>query len=183
MTGSTSSIGSESVFFMIPSSLAPTEEGESTIVGSENLLMAYVHLAHNCWVGNRVILANSVNLAGHVSVHDFATIGGVTPVHQFVSIGSHAFIGGGSRIAQDVPPFVKVAGNPPKLGGINSVGLKRRGFSTDRRLLIKKAYCILYRSDLNVSQAVQRIEEELEQTPDITMFIDFISSSKRGITK
>jgi UDP-N-acetylglucosamine acyltransferase len=145
--------------------------------------MAYVHVAHNCWIGDKVIIANAVNLAGHVTIHDYAIIGGVVPVHQFVSIGAHAFIGGGSRISKDVPPFIKVAGNPPKVVGINSVGLKRRRFSIDRRVLIKKAYCILYRSELNVSQALHKIENELERSNDINMLIDFITSSKRGITK
>ncbi len=160
-----------------------TGEGESTVIGDKNLLMAYVHVAHNCWIGKNVILANAVNLAGYVNVHDYAIIGGIVPVHQFVSIGAHAFIGGGSRIAKDVPPFIKVAGNPPRVGGTNSIGLKRRGFTIEQRVLIKKAYCILYRSDLNVSQAVQRIEKDIPQTPEVKMFIDFICSSKRGITK
>lgn len=162
---------------------AATESGETTVVGDENLLMSYVHVAHNCWIGDKVIIANAVNLAGHVTIHDYAIIGGLVPVHQFVSIGAHAFIGGGSRISKDVPPFIKVAGNPPKVVGINSVGLKRRRFSADRRVLIKKAYCILYRNELNVSQALHKIENELESSNDISMLIDFITSSKRGITK
>ncbi len=162
---------------------AATNEGESTVVGNDNLLMAYVHLAHNCWIGSNVILANAVNLGGHVTVHDYAIIGGVVPVHQFVSIGAHAFIGGGSRIPKDVPPFLKVAGNPPRIGGMNSVGLKRRGFTIEQRMLIKRAFCILYHSDLNVTQALTQIEEELPHTPEIKMIVDFIRNSKRGITK
>jgi len=160
-----------------------TNEGESTVVGNDNLLMAYVHLAHNCWIGSNVILANAVNLGGHVTVHNYAIIGGVVPVHQFVSIGAHAFIGGGSRIPKDVPPFLKVAGNPPRIGGMNSVGLKRRGFTIEQRMLIKRAFCILYHSDLNVTQALTQIEEELPHTPEIKMIVDFIRNSKRGITK
>ena len=108
---------------------AATDEDESTVVGSNNLLMAYVHIAHNCVIGDNVILANAVNLAGHVVVQDFAIIGGLVPVHQFVTVGAHSFIGGGSRIAQDIPPFVKVAGNPPQISGLNSIGLRRRGFT------------------------------------------------------
>jgi UDP-N-acetylglucosamine acyltransferase len=160
-----------------------TGEGESTVIGSNALLMAYVHIAHNCVIGDHVILVNAVNLAGHVRVHDWAEIGGVTPVHQFVEIGSHAFIGGGSRIPQDIPPFVKVAGNPAAVAGINSVGLKRRGFSFEQRTLIKKAYFILYRSGLNVSQALGRIEAELPRSPEISTFVDFIARSKRGIIR
>jgi len=160
-----------------------TEEGESTIIGSNNLLMAYVHVAHNCCISNNVILANAVNLGGHVTVHDYAIVGGVVPVHQFVSIGAHSFIGGGSRIPKDVPPFIKVAGSPPRVSGINSVGLKRRGFTIEQRVLIKKAFCILYRSDLNVTQAVERIEHDLPDCPEIRVIVDFIRGSKRGITK
>ncbi len=160
-----------------------TGEGESTVIGSNNMLMAYVHVAHNCLIGDNVILANAVNLAGHVTVNDYAIIGGVVPVHQFVSIGEHSFIGGGSRIPKDIPPFVKVAGNPPRIGGINSIGLKRRGFTIEQRVLIKKAFCLLYRSDLNVSQALGRIKTELPRTPEIGTIIDFIENSKRGIAK
>lgn len=160
-----------------------TGEGESTVVGSNVLLMAYVHIAHNCIIGDNVILANAVNLAGHVHVHDFASIGGVTPVHQFVEIGKHAFIGGGSRIPQDVPPFVKVAGNPARVAGLNVVGLTRRGFTAEQRSLLKKAYVLLFRSGLNVSQALDRIDAELPRTDEISMLVDFIRASKRGIIR
>lgn len=160
-----------------------TGEGESTIIGSNVLLMAYVHIAHNCIIGDNVILANAVNLAGHVHVHDFASIGGVTPVHQFVEVGEHAFVGGGSRIPQDVPPFVKVAGNPARAAGLNAVGLTRRGFTAEQRLLLKKAYVLLFRSGLNVSQALERIDAELPRTDEISMLVDFIRASKRGIIR
>ncbi len=160
-----------------------TGEGESTVVGSGTLIMAYVHLAHNCVVGDNVILANAVNLAGHVRVHDFAAIGGLTPVHQFVEVGRYAFIGGGSRIPQDVPPFMKVAGNPTRVWGPNSVGLARRGFTAEQRVLLKRAYVILYRSGLNVTQALERIDAELPRTDEIALFVDFIRNSKRGIIK
>jgi UDP-N-acetylglucosamine acyltransferase len=160
-----------------------TDEGESTVIGNENLLMAYVHVAHNCILGDHVILANSVNLAGHVIIQDYAIIGGVVPVHQFVNIGAHSFIGGGSRIAKDIPPFVKVAGNPPRIGGINTVGLQRRGFTNEQISQIKQAYKYLYRSDLNVSQALELIENELSRTPEVMMLVDFINESRRGITK
>ena len=160
-----------------------TDEGESTLIGNDNLLMAYVHVAHNCLLGDHVILANSVNLAGHVIIQDYAIIGGVVPVHQFVTVGAHSFIGGGSRIPKDIPPFVKVAGNPPRIGGINIVGLQRRGFTNEQISQIKQAYKYLYRSDLNVSQALELIEKELPRTPEVMMLVDFINESRRGITK
>ncbi|MBN2185798.1 MAG: acyl-ACP--UDP-N-acetylglucosamine O-acyltransferase [Candidatus Krumholzibacteriota bacterium] len=158
-------------------------EGESTSVGNNCLLMAYVHLAHNCIVRDRVILSNAVNLAGHVTIDDWAIIGGMVPVHQFVSIGTHAFVGGGSRIPKDIPPYFKFAGNPPKVSGLNSVGLERRGFSIETRALLKKAYVFLYRSELNVSQAAEKIKEELDQTDEIKTLIEFICNSRRGLTK
>ncbi len=162
---------------------AATGEGESTVLGNSNLLMAYVHIAHNCVIGNNVILANAVNLAGHVKIHDYVIVGGITPVHQFVEIGAHAFVGGGSRIPKDVPPFIKVVGNPPKVNGMNSVGLMRRGFTLEQRVILKRAYCIIYRSGLNVSQAIEKIESELPQTEEIKLLVNFIKNSKRGITK
>ena len=160
-----------------------TGEGESTVVGSGALIMAYVHLAHNCVIGDGVVLANAVNLAGHVRVHDFAAIGGLTPVHQFVEIGRYAFIGGGSRIPQDVPPFLKVAGSPTRVWGLNTVGLARRGYTAEQRALLKKAYVILYRSGLNVTQALDRICADIPRTDEIAMFVDFIRASKRGIIR
>ncbi len=158
-------------------------EGESTVVGDGCLIMAYVHIAHNCVVGSSVILANAVNLAGHVRVHDFASIGGVTPVHQFVRIGEYSFVGGGSRIPQDVPPYLKVAGNPAQPAGLNSVGLRRRGFTLEQRSLLKKAYAVFYRSGLNVSQALERIEADLPPTEEIKRFVEFIRGSERGIIR
>lgn len=160
-----------------------TGEGETTVVGSNCLLMAYVHVAHNCILKDNVILANAVNLAGHVILHDYVIIGGMVPVHQFVTIGAHAFIGGGSRISKDVPPFVKVAGNPPKVNGLNSVGLQRRGFTSKQREMIKRAYNLLFRQGLNVSQAVEKIKTELAKTAETDMIVDFIENCRRGITK
>jgi UDP-N-acetylglucosamine acyltransferase len=160
-----------------------TDEDDETTVGNDNLLMAYVHVAHNCVVGNHVILANAVMLAGHVVVEDHAIIGGMTPVHQFVRIGAHAFIGGGSRIPQDIPPFVRCAGNPLRVAGLNSVGLTRRGFPPAVVAELKRAYRIIYRSDLNVSQGVEKVRTELESFPEVRAFVQFIESSERGIAK
>lgn len=160
-----------------------TSAGESTVVGDECLLMAYSHVAHNCLIGDGVILANSVNLAGHVTVEDQAIIGGVTPVHQFVRIGTHAFVGGGSRVPQDVPPYMRGAGNPMVVAGLNSVGLFRRGFSAASLKSLRLAYRYLYRAGLNTSQALERIEAELGDCAEIVRLLQFVRSSERGIVK
>jgi UDP-N-acetylglucosamine acyltransferase len=160
-----------------------TGEDEKTRVGSGNMLMAYVHIAHNCHIHDHTILANAVNLAGHVEVEDWAIIGGMTPVHQFVRIGRHAFVGGGSRLPQDVPPFVKVAGNPVAVAGINAVGLKRRGYDDEDVLNIKDAYRLLYRSGLNVSQALERLATDCRLTPSLEDLMAFIRRSERGIVR
>ena len=176
-------IGHDTVIREYATIHAATEEGESTLVGDNVLLMAYTHIAHNCRIGNHVILANTVNLGGHVRIDDFAIIGGGTPVHQFVTIGCHAFVGGASRVPQDVPPYVKVAGNPLRACGLNSVGMDRRGIPTEVRLELKRAYRILYRSQLNVAQALTRIARELKPYPEIHEFIEFVRSSERGIVR
>jgi len=157
-------------------------EGETTSVGAGCLLMAYCHVAHNCRLGDGVILANSVNLAGHVEVHDHAIVGGVTPVHQFVRIGAHSIIGGGFRVPKDVPPFARCGGYPLRVVGLNTVGLERHGFDEDRRAVLKRAYRILFRSGLNVGQAVERLRAEFGADDDVRTLIDFITTSERGIT-
>jgi UDP-N-acetylglucosamine acyltransferase len=159
-----------------------TEEGDVTRIGSDNLLMAYVHIAHNCEIGDHVILANAVNLAGHVKIEDHVGIGGVTPVHQFVRVGTHSFIGGGSRVAQDVPPYFLAAGNPLRVAGINQVGLERRGFSVETREALRRAYKILYRSGRNVRQALEALRAELPDIPEVRRLTEFVESSERGIT-
>jgi UDP-N-acetylglucosamine acyltransferase len=176
-------IGNDNTFREFTTVNVATNEGEKTLIGSQCLLMAYVHVAHDCAIGDEVILANSVNLAGYVSVDDCATIGGITPVHQFVKIGKHAFIGGASRIERDVPPFVKVAGNPPRVYGINSIGLERRGFTPERRAMIKAMFNVLYRNDLNVSQVLEQLKNGTFQDPERQILVDFLEASERGITK
>ncbi|HSG50239.1 MAG TPA: acyl-ACP--UDP-N-acetylglucosamine O-acyltransferase, partial [Longimicrobiales bacterium] len=153
-----------------------------TVVGSDCLLMAYTHVAHDCELGNHVILSNSVNMAGHVIIEDWVIVGGITPIHQFVRIGAHAFVGGGSRIPQDVPPYCRAAGNPSKLYGLNSVGLERRGFSPEVRRALKQAYRAVFMSGLNVSQGVARADETAPAIPEVKHFLDFIRNSERGIT-
>ncbi|MFQ6103791.1 MAG: acyl-ACP--UDP-N-acetylglucosamine O-acyltransferase [Candidatus Glassbacteria bacterium] len=153
-----------------------------TQIGSDCFIMAYVHIAHDCYIGDHVILANAVNMAGHVMIEDHVTVGGITPIHQFVRIGKYAFIGGGSRVNKDVPPFVRAVGNPLILSGLNSVGLARHGVPEDIRVELKRAYRIFFRSDLDISKALQRAREELKPYPEIQSFIEFIEKSKRGIT-
>ena len=155
----------------------------TTTVGKECLLMAYSHVAHDCILGDGVIMANSVNLAGHVEVGDYAIIGGVVPVHQFVKIGAHAMIGGGFRVQQDVCPYALVAGYPLKVTGINSVGLQRRGFSKEVTKELERAFKLLFFSGLNTSQAVERINSEVNLIPEVQQILDFIAKSTRGIVK
>lgn len=154
-----------------------------TVVGSKTLLMAYVHIAHDCIIGNNVILANAVNMAGHVTIEDFVSVGGMTPIHQFVRIGKYSFIGGGLRVPKDVPPYMLAADEPLTYEGINRVGLSRRGFSTQTMMQLRRAYKLIYRSKLNVSQAISQIESTMELIPEIQDIINFIKSSERGIIK
>ncbi len=153
-----------------------------TVVGSDCLLMAYVHIAHDCHLGDHVIVSNATQMAGHVSVGDWVIISGLVAIHQFVRIGAHAFVGGASRIAQDAVPYCRIVGNPPKLYGLNSVGLDRRGFSPDARSALKQAYRLVFKSDLNISQGVERARAEVEMTPEVTYFLEFIEASERGVT-
>ncbi|NIM19466.1 MAG: acyl-ACP--UDP-N-acetylglucosamine O-acyltransferase [Candidatus Latescibacteria bacterium] len=176
-------IGDDNIFREFVTVNCATREGEKTLIGSGCLFMAYAHVAHNCTIGNEVILANSVNLAGHVFIDDYAIVGGVTPVHQFVRIGKLAFIGGGSRIERDIPPFIKVAGNPARVYGINGVGLERRGYEPERCSMIKRMFKVLYRSNLNVAQSVQRLKDGEFSDPERRIFVEFIEGSIRGITK
>ncbi|MDT8368337.1 MAG: acyl-ACP--UDP-N-acetylglucosamine O-acyltransferase [Longimicrobiales bacterium] len=154
-----------------------------TRVGSDCVIMAYAHVAHDCEIGDHVIVSNAVNMAGHVEIADWAIVGGVTPIHQFVRIGTHAFVGGGSRIPQDVPPFCRVAGNPPKLYGLNSVGLERRGFTEEVRRALKEAYRIVLLRGLTVRRGIEAARSAVPGTPEVEHFLDFIASSERGITR
>lgn len=158
-----------------------TAQSFKTTVGSHCLLMSYVHLAHDCHIGNGVILANGVQLAGHVTIDDRATVSGLSAVHQFTRIGRHSFIGGMSRVSKDIPPFLKAVGNPLKLYGLNSIGLQRSGFPEDVVLELKRAYRLFFRSDLNLSQAMQRAETELEMFPEVGELIRFVEGSQRGV--
>ncbi len=158
-----------------------TSESHRTTVGEGCFLMSYVHLAHDCHIGDGVIISNGTQLAGHVHIDDRAIISGLCAIHQFGKIGRHAFVGGMSRVAKDVPPFVKAVGNPVKLYGLNSVGLQRSGFSDEVLAELKKAYRLFFRSDVNVGQALERAAAELKPFPEVQAFIAFIEESGRGI--
>jgi len=152
-----------------------------TEVGDDCLVMAYAHVAHDCVIGNHVIIANAVNMGGHVVIEDWASVGGLTAIHQFVRIGCHAFVGGASRVHKDVPPYVRAAGNPIELAGLNSVGLQRRGIPEAVRRELKRAYRLFFHSSLNVSQALERARAELEPYPEIQRLLAFVEQSERGI--
>jgi UDP-N-acetylglucosamine acyltransferase len=154
-----------------------------TVVGNNCLLMAYVHVAHDCIVGDNCILANNVNLAGHIEIEDWVVVGGMTAVHQFVKLGKHAFISGGSLIRKDVPPYVKAAREPLSYVGINSVGLRRRGFTTEQINNIQDIYRYLFVRSNNTSKALAAIERDLVATPERDEIIDFCRNSVRGIIK
>jgi len=157
-----------------------TATGKTT-VGQRCFIMTYVHIAHDCAIGSDVILANGIQMAGHVTVEDRAIISGLVPIHQFVRIGTYAFVGGGSRVNQDVPPYTKAVGNPVHLYGLNSVGLQRAGFSPDVKLALKRAYRLLFNSDLTVSQGIARARAELPPLPEVEKFLSFIEASQRGV--
>lgn len=160
-----------------------TSKDRATRIGNNNLLMAYVHIAHECVVGDGVIFANNANLAGHVNVEDKAIFGGIVGVHQFVRVGTMAIIGGCSKVIQDIVPYSMVDGHPAKWYGINAVGLKRNGLSEEVRSNIKRAFKVIFRSDLNTSQALERLRAEFDSCAEIDHLIEFIEKSSRGICK
>lgn len=154
-----------------------------TVIGDRNLLMAYCHVAHNCSLGNNVVMSNAVNLAGHIHVEDFAIIGGMTGIHQFTRIGAHSFIGGASGVERDIPPYILASGNFAKPYGLNLVGLKRRGFSEETISTLKEAYRIVYRSSLLLKDALEKIRNEVPDLPEVRHFTEFIENSPRGICR
>ena len=158
-----------------------TGEGGVTRIGQNCLIMAYAHVAHDCIIGDNVILANSVNLAGHVEIEDFAILGGILPVHQFVRIGKHCMVGGGFRVPKDVPPFILAGGYPLAYAGLNAIGLRRRGFKLEEIDMIKKAYRYLFGSTMNTSQAIEYIEHNFEMSESVKHIVDFVKQSKRGL--
>ncbi|MEO5656723.1 MAG: acyl-ACP--UDP-N-acetylglucosamine O-acyltransferase [Nitrospiria bacterium] len=157
--------------------------GGVTRIGNDNFLMAYVHVAHDCRVGDHVIMANAATLAGHIEIGDHAVLGGLSGVHQFVRIGAYAMIGGCSAVAQDVPPFVSAVGNRAKLYGLNLIGLKRHGFSDERLAALKRAYRLLFQSHLPIKEAINRTREEWPGQADVEELVRFVEASERGISR
>ncbi len=160
-----------------------TGEGNETRVGSDCLLMAYIHVAHNCVLGNHVIMSNLASCAGHATVEDRVVIGGMAGVHQFVKIGRNAMVGGMSKLVQDVVPYTIVDGHPAKVVGLNNVGISRAGIPLESRRLIKKAYKILYRSGLSLAEAIAVIEQEVDSCEEVEHFLRFLRNAERGICR
>ncbi|MEA1971800.1 MAG: acyl-ACP--UDP-N-acetylglucosamine O-acyltransferase [Candidatus Cloacimonadota bacterium] len=156
---------------------------EETTIGNNNLLMAYVHVAHNCHIKNNTILANTVQLAGHITIDDFAIIGGMTAMHQFVKIGKHAFIGGKSAIKKDVPPFTRGEGMPYRVKGLNSIGLQRKRFSKEQISSIKDVYKLFYQSGINFSEALIKAQKISTPTFEQQEFIQFVKQAERGLSR
>lgn len=154
-----------------------------TTIGNDNWIMAYVHIAHDCLVGNNTIFANNASLAGHVTIGDYAILGGFTLVHQFCAIGAHAFTGMGSVVSMDVPPYVMVAGNLAKPHGLNSEGLRRRGMTAETLRTLKQAYKTLYRSGNTLEQAIEQLAPVAQTCPEVSSFVDFLSNVKRGVAR
>lgn len=162
---------------------ATAGEGGLTEIGDSNFLMAYVHIAHDCKIGNSVIMANAAMLAGHVVVEDFAVFGGLVVVHQFTRVGAYAMVGGFSGIGQDIPPYTMASGARAKLYGLNVIGLKRQGFSDEAINNLKKAYKILFREKRTLKDALKKIKSELPETKELKNFVEFIEKNKRGICR
>ena len=160
-----------------------TGDGEVTRVGSHNTILAYCHIAHNCTLGDHIIMSNVATLAGHVTVEDHAVIGGLAAVHQFCRIGKMSMIGGCSKIVQDVPPFMIVDGNPGETRTINKVGMERHGVSEEAQNALRQAYKILFREGLTIPNAVVKIESELPKLPEVLHLLNFVRTSERGISK
>lgn len=154
-----------------------------TVIGNDNYLMAYAHIAHDCLLGNHIIMVNGATLGGHVEIEDYAVIGGLSAIHQFTRVGAYAMIGGCSAVIQDIPPFMTAVGNRAKLYGLNLVGLKRYGFSEETIKTIKKAYRILFQSRLTLKNAIKRLKAEIKGSEEVNRLIDFIEKSRRGICR
>jgi UDP-N-acetylglucosamine acyltransferase len=176
-------VGDENTFREFVTVHRGTAPGSTTRVGSGGNFLAYAHIAHDCTIGDNVIFSNNGTVAGHVEVQDHAIVGGLTAVHQFCRIGAYALTGGCSKIVQDVPPFMIADGNPAKVRSYNKVALERHGFSDQTHRAIKEAYRLIYRSALNLQQAVEQIRTDLPETPEIARLITFVTNSPRGIIK
>lgn len=156
---------------------------KETIIGDDNLFMAYTHVAHDCIVGNNVIFSNNASIAGHVIVGDYACLGGMVGVHQFCSVGSHSFAAGGAIIYKDVPPFITVSGYPAEAHGLNTVGLERRGYSPDTMAALRRAYKIIFRQSFTLQEAIVELSSVAKEVPEVQLLVDFLSNSTRGIVR
>jgi UDP-N-acetylglucosamine acyltransferase len=176
-------IGDNNTFREYVSIHSATDDGNATVVGSRNNILAYCHVAHDCQLGNDIIMSNVATLAGHVTVGDRVVMGGLAAAHQFCRLGKFAMIGGCSKVVQDVPPFMIADGSPAETRTVNKVGMERHGISEEAQVAIKAAYRILFRDGLSIPNAVARIESELPQLPEIRHLVEFVKSSERGISK
>ncbi|MDA7915748.1 acyl-ACP--UDP-N-acetylglucosamine O-acyltransferase [Verrucomicrobia bacterium] len=174
-------IGDNNTFREYVTIHSATSDGEVTEVGSNNNLLAYTHVAHNVILGNHIIMSNAATLAGHVTVEDYTIVGGLAAVHQFCRIGKNSIIGGCSKVVQDVPPFMTVDGNPAQTRMLNKEGLRRRKYSDEAQATLKKAFKILFREKLTTTRALERLESEVEETPETRHLVDFIRKSERGL--
>jgi UDP-N-acetylglucosamine acyltransferase len=177
------SIGHNNTFREYVTIHSATSDGDSTVIGSDNHILAYCHVAHDARLGNGIVMSNVATLAGHVIVEDSAIIGGLAAVHQFCRIGRMSIIGGCSKVVQDVPPFMMADGNPARTRTINKIGLERNAISEEAQTALKHAYKLLFREGLTISNALLQIESELPSLPEIVQLIQFVRSSERGISK
>lgn len=157
--------------------------GGITEVGPDNFLMAYTHVAHDCRLGRNVVLANAATLGGHITIGDHATVGGLVAIHQFARVGEYAFVGGKAAVVKDIPPFMIAAGDRARLHGLNIVGLKRAGFTPEALTQLKKSYRLIFRIGLTLNEAIERVQAQVEQIPEVKRLIEFIKASQRGITR
>ena len=176
-------IGDDNTFREYVTVNSATADGETTVVGSDNHILAYCHIAHNVTLGDHIVMSNVATLAGHVTVEDYAIIGGLAAIHQFCRIGKMSIVGGCSKVVQDVPPFMLADGNPAETRTINKVGLERNGVSEEAQAALKQAYRILFRERLTISNAIVRIETELPKLPEIAHLLQFAKASERGLSK
>ncbi len=176
-------IGNNNTFREYVTIHSATSDGDATVIGSENHILAYCHIAHDCQLGNHIVMSNVGTLAGHVKVEDHAIVGGLAAVHQFCRIGTMAIIGGCSKVVQDVPPYMLADGNPAETRTVNKVGLERNGVSEEAQAALKQAYKIIFRDGLTISNALVRIEAELPKLPEVLHLLEFARTSERGLSK
>ncbi|MGV3757494.1 MAG: acyl-ACP--UDP-N-acetylglucosamine O-acyltransferase, partial [Verrucomicrobiota bacterium] len=176
-------IGDNNTFREYVTAHSATSDGDATVIGSENHILAYCHIAHDCQLGNHIIMSNVATLAGHVKVENHAIVGGLAAVHQFCRIGTMAIIGGCSKVVQDVPPYMLADGNPAETRTVNKVGLERNGVSEEAQTALKQAYKIIFRDGLTISNALVRIEAELPKLPEVLHLLEFARKSERGLSK